>query len=62
MREARGRRRGQERSGVFRRLSDTHKRPDDTVVVPLNAERMAPLPLRQALTSAAVPCFVAARS
>lgn len=40
-----------EGGGWFRRRSDMQIRPGDTVVVPLNAEHMAPLPLWTAVTT-----------
>jgi polysaccharide biosynthesis/export protein len=37
-------------SGWFRRAADVRMEPGDTIVVPLNAEHMPPLPLWQAVT------------
>ncbi len=51
LRRARGRqRRHARRSAWFRSGASTEMEPGDTVVVPLNAEHMPPLPLWQAVT------------
>jgi protein involved in polysaccharide export with SLBB domain len=39
------------RSGWFRRSQDVEIRPGDTIVVPLNTERVAPLPLWTSITT-----------
>jgi polysaccharide export outer membrane protein len=40
-----------ERSGWFRRSQSTEMRPGDTIVVPLDTERVRALPLWQAVTT-----------
>jgi polysaccharide biosynthesis/export protein len=45
--------------GWFRRSSNAPIEPGDTIVVPLNAEHMPPLPLWQAVTQILYNCAVA---